>query len=189
MAARANGQLWAALLGFRALGYLASTPLAVVLSPRHSSWTALRVMLWMSLLEMISSLSMQRPVSGSLPHFPNSQCFPWLCWPALQRSCSPPAVFHRVIPVFMVPRASVPWLWEQGLFPPSPGWASHTRIPQAAHWQDKKRHTAWREVVSINQQTTRVGRDVKEGEPFCTVGGNADGGSHRGKQYGDSSKS
>ena len=39
-----------------------------------------------------------------------------------------------------------------------------------------------------NQQTTSAGEDVEEREPQCTVGGNADWGSHCGKQYGLSSK-
>ena len=36
-------------------------------------------------------------------------------------------------------------------------------------------------LLSINQQTTSVGEDVEKGEPFCTVGGNADWCSHCGK--------
>ena len=43
-------------------------------------------------------------------------------------------------------------------------------------------------LLSINQQTTSSGEDVEKGEPFCTVGGNADWWSHCGKQYGDTSK-
>ena len=43
-------------------------------------------------------------------------------------------------------------------------------------------------LSSINQQTTKAGKDVEEGEPFCTVGGNADWCSHCGKQYVDISK-
>ena len=35
---------------------------------------------------------------------------------------------------------------------------------------------------------TSIGKDVKKGGPFCTVGGNADWCSHCGKQYGDTSK-
>ena len=42
-------------------------------------------------------------------------------------------------------------------------------------------------LSSINQQTS-AGEDVEKGEPFCTVGGNADWCSHCGKQYGDNSK-
>jgi len=38
------------------------------------------------------------------------------------------------------------------------------------------------------KKTTSVGRDVEKGEPSCPVGGNANRYSHRGKQYGDSSK-
>ena len=40
----------------------------------------------------------------------------------------------------------------------------------------------------INPQTASVGKDVEKGEPFCTVGRNADWCSHCGKQYGDTSK-
>ena len=29
-------------------------------------------------------------------------------------------------------------------------------------------------LSSVNQQTTSAGEDVEKGEPFCTVGGNAD---------------
>ena len=36
----------------------------------------------------------------------------------------------------------------------------------------------------INPQTASVGKDVEKGEPFCTVGGNADWYSHGGKQCG-----
>ena len=43
-------------------------------------------------------------------------------------------------------------------------------------------------IPSIDQQTTSAGEDVEKGEPFCTVGGNADWCSHCGKQYGDTSK-
>ena len=46
--------------------------------------------------------------------------------------------------------------------------------------------TEW--LSSINQQTTCAGEDVEKGEPFCTVGWNADLCSHCGKQYGDTSK-
>ena len=45
--------------------------------------------------------------------------------------------------------------------------------------------TEW--LSSINQQTS-VGEDVENGEPFCTVGGNADWCNHCGKQYGDTSE-
>ena len=40
----------------------------------------------------------------------------------------------------------------------------------------------------INPQTTGADEDVEKGERFCTVDGNADGCSHCGKQYGDTSK-
>ena len=40
----------------------------------------------------------------------------------------------------------------------------------------------------VNQQTASAGEDVEKGEPFCTVGGNADWCSHCGKQNGISSK-
>ena len=36
----------------------------------------------------------------------------------------------------------------------------------------------------INPQTASVGKDVEKGEPFCTVGRNADWCSHCRKQYG-----
>ena len=36
----------------------------------------------------------------------------------------------------------------------------------------------------MNQQTS-AGEDVEKGEPFCTVGGNADWCSYCGKHYGD----
>ena len=42
-------------------------------------------------------------------------------------------------------------------------------------------------LPSINQQTS-ASEDVEKGEPFCTVGGNADWCSHCGKQYEDTSK-
>ena len=48
--------------------------------------------------------------------------------------------------------------------------------------------TPVRRPSSINQQTTSAGEDVEKGEPFCTVGGNANWCSHCGKQYGDTSK-
>ena len=40
----------------------------------------------------------------------------------------------------------------------------------------------------INQQTTSAGEDVETGEPFCTVGKNADWCSYCGKQYGNTLK-
>ena len=43
-------------------------------------------------------------------------------------------------------------------------------------------------LSSIYQQPASAGHDVEKGEPFCTVGGNADWCSHCGKQYGDTSK-
>ena len=42
-------------------------------------------------------------------------------------------------------------------------------------------------LLSVNEQTTSAGKDVKKKEPQCTVGGNADWGSHCGKQDGVSS--
>ena len=39
------------------------------------------------------------------------------------------------------------------------------------------------------QEITGAGEDVEKGEPLNVVGGNANGCSHSGKQYGDSSKS
>ena len=42
--------------------------------------------------------------------------------------------------------------------------------------------TPVRMVSSINQQTTSAGGDVETGEPFSTVGGNADRCSHGGQQ-------
>ena len=36
-------------------------------------------------------------------------------------------------------------------------------------------------LSSINQQTTSAGEDMEKGEPFCTVGGDADWCSHCGK--------
>ena len=35
-------------------------------------------------------------------------------------------------------------------------------------------HTYQEWLSSVNQQTTSDGKDVEKGEPFCTVGGNAD---------------
>ena len=43
-------------------------------------------------------------------------------------------------------------------------------------------------MTVINQQAMSVGEDVERGEPWCTVGGNADCCSPCGKQYGDTSK-
>ena len=43
-------------------------------------------------------------------------------------------------------------------------------------------------MKKINQQTTSAEEDVEKGEPFCTVGGNANWCSHCGKQCGDTSK-
>ena len=40
------------------------------------------------------------------------------------------------------------------------------------------------EQLSINQQTTNVGKDVEKREPSCAVHGNADWCKHSGKQYG-----
>ena len=48
--------------------------------------------------------------------------------------------------------------------------------------------TPVRMASSINQKTISVGEVVKKGEPFCTVGGNADWCSHCGKQCGNTSK-
>lgn len=45
--------------------------------------------------------------------------------------------------------------------------------------------------VNLNSKTreiTSVGMGVEEKERCCTVGGNANWGSHSGKQYGDSSE-
>lgn len=39
------------------------------------------------------------------------------------------------------------------------------------------------------QETTDVAKDAEQGEPSCPVGGNANWGSHSGKQCGASSKS
>ena len=43
-------------------------------------------------------------------------------------------------------------------------------------------------VVIREMQTTSAGKNMEKGEPFCTVGGNADWCSHCEKQYGDTSK-
>ena len=43
-------------------------------------------------------------------------------------------------------------------------------------------------LSSKNQETSSADEGVEEGEPFCTVGGNADWCSHCGKQYGDTSE-
>ena len=43
-------------------------------------------------------------------------------------------------------------------------------------------------MAIINKSNTRAGEDVEKVEPFCTVGGNADFYSHRGKLYADTSK-
>ena len=43
-------------------------------------------------------------------------------------------------------------------------------------------------LPSIQQQRASAGEDVEEGEHFCTVGRCADGCSHWGKKYGDTSK-
>ena len=48
--------------------------------------------------------------------------------------------------------------------------------------------TPVRMARSINQQTTSAGEDVETGEPFCTVGKNADWCSYCGKQYGNTLK-
>ena len=55
--------------------------------------------------------------------------------------------------------------------------------------------TTMRYIVSLsewvsltNQPTPTVGKGVEKREPSCIVGGNADWGSHCGKQYGRSSK-
>ena len=69
-------------------------------------------------------------------------------------------------------------------------------------WKDAQRHQSsekcklkpqWDTISNlsewlslINQQTTSAGKDVEKGEPFCTIGGNADW-CHCGKQYGDTS--
>ena len=43
-------------------------------------------------------------------------------------------------------------------------------------------------LSSVNQQTTSAGKDVKKGEPFCIIGGNADWQSHCKNQDGGTSK-
>ena len=43
-------------------------------------------------------------------------------------------------------------------------------------------------LSSINQQITSTGEDVEKGEPFCTIGGNADWHSHYRKQMETSQK-
>ena len=43
--------------------------------------------------------------------------------------------------------------------------------------------------MAVLEKTMRAGENVKEREPSCTVGGNVSCCSHRGKQYGGSSKS
>ena len=47
--------------------------------------------------------------------------------------------------------------------------------------------TPVRMAIKINKKTN-AGKDVGQGEPFCTVGGNADWCSHCEKQYGDASE-
>ena len=42
-------------------------------------------------------------------------------------------------------------------------------IPQ---WDTASHQSEW--LSSINQQTISAGKNVEKGEPFCTVGGNAD---------------
>ena len=42
--------------------------------------------------------------------------------------------------------------------------------------------------MAIINESTSACEDMEKGEPFCTVGGNADWYSHCGKQYGDTSK-
>ena len=48
--------------------------------------------------------------------------------------------------------------------------------------------TPVRMAIQINPQTTRAGEAVGKGEASGTVAGNADWGSHRGKQCGIASK-
>ena len=47
--------------------------------------------------------------------------------------------------------------------------------------------TLVRMAIIVNEQTS-AGKDVEKGEPFCTVGGNADWCSHCGKRCGDTLK-
>ena len=42
--------------------------------------------------------------------------------------------------------------------------------------------------LAITNKSASAGEDVEKGEPFCTVGGNANCCSHYGKQYGDASR-
>ena len=50
----------------------------------------------------------------------------------------------------------------------------------SSHWSE------WLKLTT--QETTDIGEDAEEGEPSCTVGGNANWCSHSGKQCGGSSK-
>ena len=43
-------------------------------------------------------------------------------------------------------------------------------------------------MAVINKSTTNAGEDVEKGEPFCTIGGNAEWCRNFGKQYGDTLK-
>ena len=45
-------------------------------------------------------------------------------------------------------------------------------------------------MATINKSPNKcwLMEDVQKGRPFCTIDGNADWGSHCGKQYGDTSK-
>ena len=46
-------------------------------------------------------------------------------------------------------------------------------------------HTCVRMAIINKSTNTSVNKDVGKGEPFCTLGGNAEGCSHCEKQYGD----
>ena len=53
-------------------------------------------------------------------------------------------------------------------------------------WDTTSHQSEW--LSSVNKQTACADKDVEKGEPFCTIGGEADWCSHCGKQYGDMSK-
>ena len=54
-------------------------------------------------------------------------------------------------------------------------------------WDATSHQSEWLKLTS--QEMTNVGKDAEKGKPFCAAGGNVNGCSHSGKQYGVSSKS
>ena len=76
------------------------------------------------------------------------------------------------------------------------GQQTHEKMLNIAHHQGttNQNHTEMPPYISQEwlkltaQETTDVGKNVEKGEPFYTVGGNANWCSHSRKQYGGSSK-